>query len=102
MRLQFEWDKKKALRNAEKHGLTFDEAITVFRDPLARIFDDEKHSAQEHREIVIGHSIQGRLVVVSFTERVESVVRVISARMATKREREDYEEHQEAQRHRRI
>lgn len=64
----------------------------MFRDPQAVIFDDEHHSEDELREIIIGHSIAGRLVVVSFTERAENLVRIISARQTTKKEREDYEE----------
>ena len=92
MAYRFEWDKQKAISNEKKHGVTFDEASTVFRDPLAVIFDDEYHSEDDLREIIIGHSIGGRLVVVSFTERAESVVRIINARPTTKKEREDYEE----------
>ena len=92
MAYRFEWDKRKAIANEKKHGVTFDEASTVFRDPLAFIFDYEGHSEDEHREIIIGHSIGGRLVVVYFTERAESVVRIISARPTTKKEREHYEE----------
>lgn len=72
--------------------MTFDEASTVFADPLAAIFDDEEHSQDELREIVIGQSVFCRLVLVSFTERGEDVIRIISARQATKRERRDYEE----------
>jgi uncharacterized DUF497 family protein len=75
-----------------KHGVRFSEAITVFRDPLAAIFDDEAHSVQEVREMIVGHSANDRLLVVSFTEREENLVRIISARLATNREREDYEE----------
>jgi hypothetical protein len=67
------------------------EAQTVFVDPLARIFDDEVHSAEEEREIIIGHSSGDRLLLVCFTERGD-VIRIISARKATNRERNDYEE----------
>jgi hypothetical protein len=91
MGYRFEWDRRKAIANSGKHGVTFEEASTVFRDPLAFIFDDEYHSEDERREIIIGHSIGGRLVVVSFTERTEGVVRIISARRATKKEQEGYE-----------
>jgi hypothetical protein len=66
---------------------------TVFNDPLARIFDDEWHSTRERREIIIGHSTQGRLLLVCFTEKSEGVIRIFSARPATKKERKDYEEH---------
>lgn len=92
MAYRFEWDKQKATSNFVKHGVTFGEASTVFRDPLAFIFNDEDHSADELREIIIGHSRGGRLVIVCFTEKTEGVIRIISARPATKKERENYEE----------
>jgi uncharacterized protein len=56
MSLQFEWDSRKAESNLAKHGVSFEEAITVFADPLARIFNDEEHSGKQRREIIIGHS----------------------------------------------
>jgi len=90
MNIQFQWDTQKADRNARKHRVTFVEAATVFRDPLAFIFDDEDHSEEEYREIIIGHSVRHRLLVVSFTERGD-VIRIISARKADREEREDYE-----------
>ena len=92
MSVRFEWDKDKAVLNLKKHQVSFDEASTVFDDPVACIFDDEGHSIGEHREIIIGHSVNNRLLVVCFTERVEDVVRIFSARLATKRERKDHEE----------
>ena len=92
MSLQFEWDKKKAISNLKDHKVSFDEASTVFDDPLAYIFDDEDHSIDEQREIIIGNSVLNRLLLVSFTERVEDLIRIISAREVTKRERQDYEE----------
>ena len=92
MPLQFEWDGDKAASNVRKHSVTFDEASTVFADPLAVIFDDEEHSLDEIREIIIGHSILARLLLVSFTERGKDIVRIISARKAMKRERRDYEQ----------
>ena len=95
MGLRFEWDKRKAASNQRKHHVSLDEASTVFRDPLARIFDDETHSAGEPREIIIGHSILSRLMVVSFTEKPSGAVRLISARLATRNERKDYEENQQ-------
>ena len=64
--------------------------MTVFSDPLARIHDDPDHSESEHREIIVGNSARGRLLVVSFTERADAI-RIISARRATRHEREDYE-----------
>ena len=87
----FEWDPAKAAANLSKHGVSFEEAATTFQDPLARIHDDPDHSTSERREIVVGHSSQGRLLVVSFTDR-GSNIRLISARPATRRERGDYEE----------
>ncbi len=90
MSLQFEWDENKAASNVAKHSVTFDEASSVFADPLAVIFDDEAHSREELREILVGHSADGRLLLVCFTERNEAI-RIISARRASKKERSDYE-----------
>ena len=64
MPLRFEWNEDKAASNVTKHGVTFDEASTVFGDPLAVIFDDEEHSLDEIREIIIGHSVLERLLLV--------------------------------------
>ncbi|NJP12140.1 MAG: BrnT family toxin [Leptolyngbyaceae cyanobacterium RU_5_1] len=91
MRMKFEWDESKADANLKKHGVSFEEAKTVFDNPMAVIFDDEAHSIDEQREIIIGHSRKNRLLLVSFTERSNSI-RIISARPATRREREDYEQ----------
>jgi uncharacterized DUF497 family protein len=92
MSTRFEWDDQKAVSNNTKHGVSFEEATTVFDNPLAVIFDDDAHSDNEQRELIIGHSTDGRLLIVAFTERAAGVVRIISARHATKRERLDYEE----------
>ena len=92
MSLQFEWDPFKAHSNLQKHKVSFDEAATVFFNPLAAIFDDEWHSLDEVREILIGHSTQNRLLSVSYTERGDRI-RIISARLATSQERRDYEEY---------
>ncbi len=92
MGLKFEWDKRKAKTNIQKHGVSFEEASTVFGDPLANIFDDEEHSQDEEREIIIGHSRVQRLLIVFFTERAKDLIRIFSARKATKKERKDYEE----------
>lgn len=89
---RFTWDLAKAARNVEKHGVTFNEAQTVFDDPHAQLFYDADHSADEDREIVVGHSIRQRLLVVSFTERMWNLIRIISARLATRAERSDYAE----------
>ncbi len=88
----FEWDVDKAKANRSKHSVSFDEAATVFDDSLARIFDDKLHSANEVREIIIGHSIKGRLLLICFAERPKEVIRIISARLPTRKERKDYEE----------
>ena len=94
MSQQFEWDAGKALANLKKHGVAFDEAWTVFADPLARILDDPDHSIDERREVIIGHSTQRHVLVVGFTER-GTKTRIISARSATARERQKYEENSE-------
>jgi uncharacterized DUF497 family protein len=91
MNFQFEWDNHKAALNIKKHGVSFDEAKTVFDDLLAYIFDDKWHSIGEPREIIIGHSKQKRLLLVFFTQRAESIIRIFSSRLATKKERRDYE-----------
>jgi uncharacterized DUF497 family protein len=91
MSLEFEWDPKKAEANRAHHGIDFEEALTVFRDPLARIFEDEEHSKDEEREIIVGHSVKQRLIVACFAVR-GGRIRLISARKATRLERKDYEE----------
>lgn len=88
---EFEWDAQKAEENLKKHGVAFEEALTVFADPLANIFDDPDHSAHEQRELIIGHSAGQRLLVISFTDRGRRT-RIIGAREATARERRDYEQ----------
>jgi len=90
MSLQFEWNKRKADRNINKHGVSFEEGKTVFGDPLAHIFDDEWHSLNERREIIIGHSERNRLLVVCFTEKSKGVIRIFSSRPVTGKERRDY------------
>jgi uncharacterized protein len=89
--MMFEWDKSKATANLKKHGVSFEEAKSVFNNVLAVIFDDEAHSVGERREIIIGHSRNNRLLLISFTERLNTI-RIISARLATRRERENYEQ----------
>ncbi|MEH2443090.1 BrnT family toxin [Nostoc sp.] len=89
--MEFEWDKSKATANLTKHGVSFEEAKTVFDNVLAVIFDDQAHSVGEKREIIIGHSRNNRLLLISFTER-SNTIRIISARLATRRECEDYEQ----------
>lgn len=90
MNPRFTWDDDKASANQQRHGVSFDEASTVFDNPLAVIFDDEAHSDTEVREIIIGHSVDGRLLLICFTERADKI-RLISARQTTAKERRDYE-----------
>ena len=89
--IRFEWDPNKAKANFEKHGVAFEEATTVFYDDQARIDDDPDHSMGEHRELICGRTAEGRLLLVSFTERGEAI-RIIHARVAASRERKKYEE----------
>lgn len=84
---QFEWDKKKAAENQRKHHVSFEEASTVFYDPLSAAFDDPDHSIGEHRLITVGLSSRHRLLVVSYVERGRHL-RIISARLATAHEKE--------------
>lgn len=91
MALIFEWDPGKARANLQKHGVSFEEASTVFADPISITIRDPDHSTGEVRYIDIGHSKSGNLLVVSFTERGRRI-RVITARFATRRERRVYEE----------
>ena len=91
MTIGLEWDARKANSNLKRHGVSFEEAVSVFADPLARIFDDEDHSIEEHREIIIGHSTRARSLLVAFIQR-EAATRIISARRATRNEEKDYEE----------
>ncbi len=91
MSLQFTWDPRKAAANLRKHGVGFPEAATAFADPLSLTIPDPDHSAGEERFVLIGQSERRRLVVVAHVERGE-LIRIISARPATRRERNSYEE----------
>jgi len=88
--MQFEWDRIKEKHNIKKHGISFDEAVTVFYDPLSATFYDPDHSIDEIRLITIGCSSHGRMFVVSHTER-GAAIRIISARPATAQERKRHE-----------
>jgi uncharacterized DUF497 family protein len=88
--VHFEWDPVKAKKNVQKHGVSFDEAVTVFYDPLSATFDDPDHSIGEYRGITIGLSSHARLLVVSHAERGGNL-RIISARPATAQERKRHE-----------
>ena len=88
--MRFEWDENKATGNLLKHGVSFEEATTVFGDPLSDTFDDPDHSSQERRFIIIGASERGKMLVVTHTDDGETI-RIISARAPTRGEREFYE-----------
>ena len=88
--MKFEWDRDKEKRNIKKHKISFDEAVTVFYDPLSATFHDPDHSIAEDRFITVGYSSQGRLFVVSHTEK-EDAIRIINARPATISERKRHE-----------
>ena len=94
MALLFEWDPGKARKNLTVHGVSFDEASTAFRDPLSVTIADPLHSEDEERFVLIGHSHRNRVLVIVHTERGNRI-RIISARLATNRERNRYEENAE-------
>ncbi len=91
MPLTFEWDSRKARMNLAKHGISFEEASTVFADARSLTIPDPVHSELEHRFITVGISHRGKLMVVVHTERGDNI-RIISARRASRRERKSYEE----------
>ena len=90
--MRFEWDAAKSKRSAQKHGVTFDEATTVFGDPLALTFDDVEHSGDEERYLTFGVAATNRALVVAHTARGDTI-RIISARSMTPRERRGYEQY---------
>lgn len=93
MPVEFVWDPKKDRVNVKKHGISFSEAVTVFFDPLAKVSDDPDHSNDEDRFIIVGQSQERRTLVVVHVYRSEgNVIRIVSARKATKRERSEFEE----------
>jgi uncharacterized DUF497 family protein len=89
--LEFEWDLRKATSNLAKHGVAFEEAASVFGDPLGRIVADPRHSAEEERFVLLGLSKSARLLTVMFVDRGKAIC-IISARQPTRHERKDYEE----------
>ena len=91
--MRFIWDPKKAEENLKTHGVDFREASTIFDDPLSTTFPDADHSVGEQRFLIIGMSVPGRVLVVSHTEKGDTI-RIISARTATRRERHFYEENE--------
>ena len=92
MPLRFSWDPRKAASNARKHGVSLQEGATAFADPLSLTVPDPDHSRAEARFLLIGLSDRHRLLVVTHVERDDDLVRLISARLATRRERRQYEE----------
>ncbi len=92
MGLRFTWDPHKAVANFRKHGVSFNEAVTAFADPFSITVPDVDHSVSELRFVLIGRSTREQLLVVIHAERDESDIRLISARLASRRERHTYEE----------
>jgi uncharacterized DUF497 family protein len=90
MPLTFEWDSRKARSNIAKHGVTFEEASTVFADSLSLTIPDPEHSESEQRYVTMGRAFTGKLLVVAHTDRGDNI-RLISARRASRRERRSYE-----------
>ena len=90
MSIKFDWDNEKAETNLKKHGVSFEEATTVFTDNLSVTIPDPLHSIDEERFVIIGQSIRNRLIVVVHID-LEDIIRIISARLATNRERKNYE-----------
>lgn len=90
--LRFEWDPAKAQANLKKHGISFEEAASVFDDAYAAFQTDELHSNDELREWVVGYSNRNRLILVTFIERETNLIRIITARKPTTKERTIYEE----------
>jgi uncharacterized DUF497 family protein len=90
--IRFEWDNSKALKNIRKHRVDFLEAISIFSDPFEITILDPDHSIGEYRFLSIGKSIKGNLLVISYTEPKENSIRIISARLATKNEKKQYEQ----------
>jgi uncharacterized protein len=89
--MRFDWDENKAVSNRSKHGVSFEEAKTIFDDPLYVDFYDPVHSEEEDRYLIVGESSQRRLLIASYTER-GNLIRLISAREVTRTERKVYEE----------
>ncbi len=91
--IEFVWDEKKNKTNVKKHGISFEEAVTVFYDENAIVFDDPDHSIDENRFLIIGCSITDKLCIVSHCYRdVDGIIRIISARPAVKKEKKIYNE----------
>ena len=91
VKIEFEWNEKKAQLNFEKHKVSFEESVTVFYDPLLATMPDPDHSEDEQRYITIGQSVKGSILIISYTER-QNRTRIISCRKATSGEKKTYEE----------
>jgi uncharacterized DUF497 family protein len=91
MNVNFEWDNKKATSNLKKHGVSFEEAMSCFYDPLQIAFEDPDTIAKEQREILVAHSARGKVLLVVYTVR-DQKIRIISARKVTKQEEKNYAE----------
>ena len=102
MKYNFEWDPNKAKTNKDKHGVSFEDACTVFKDPKALTLFDEQHSEYEERWITLGLAFSGRLLVVCHTfkeiNKEDSIIRIFSSRKATKREADEYGEKNDEER----
>lgn len=94
--LRFEWNSSKASRNLLKHGVSFEEAESIFYDPFARLIIDTEHSEDEERYLLLGNSRHSRLLVVCHCIRNGEIIRLISARKATRREQSQYEHYRHA------
>jgi len=92
MALRFSWDPRKAASNLRKHGVSFEEAVTAFGDTLSLTIRDPEHSESEDRFVLLGLSANSRFLVVVHAERGDDDIRIISARLASRRERTQYEE----------
>ena len=94
-KIKITWDPAKAEKNIIKYDVSFNEAATIFKDPLALYYDDIEHSQKEKREFVIGRSASRERLLTCFMVRTEDTVRIISARTSTHRERQNYDENAE-------
>ena len=92
MEIRFEWDFLKNIQNKKKHNILFEEAATVFYDECALLLSDPEHSVDEERFLLLGYSSMNKICIVCHCYKEDNVIRIISARKATKKEREDYNE----------
>jgi uncharacterized protein len=95
--IQFNWDPARAAKNLEKYGISFDDAVTLFKDPLALYYDDPEHSQKAKRELVIGKSKTSEKLLTCFFERSEQAIEIISVRASTHGERQNYDDNSESE-----